>query len=189
MGKIEFRSTTESLPIPDLFSGFPEEELRLEVRRDPLLGDASIYSPMLRDKAQAFFGQNDPELIRSIAEETAGSCIFCGESVETKTAKYPSALIPGGMIRKGEAVLFANLFSVGKYHPVIVISKAHFLKPSELTAEIIANGFRAALEFLKAVSERDATADYATVNANYLLPAGASIVHPHISGLSSTNLG
>ena len=35
------------------------------------------------------------------------------------TARYPSDIAPSGRIKVGEAVLFANLFSVGKYHPVV----------------------------------------------------------------------
>ncbi|NTU43588.1 MAG: hypothetical protein HGA78_11190 [Nitrospirales bacterium] len=183
MGRVEFISRTERFSIMNPFNNFAVEEHLVEVRRDPLLGDTSIYNPFLKDKARAFFGENDHDLIRKIAEETDRGCIFCPEAVETKTAKYPAEIIPEGRIRKGEAVLFANLFSVGKYHPVIAMSKAHFLKPSELTPEIIGNGFRAAQEFLKAVCEKDASAQYITVNANYLLPAGASLIHPHMQML------
>lgn len=183
MAKIEFRSTTERFSILNPFNNFAEQEQSVEVRSDPLLGDTSIYNPLLKDKARAFLGKNDAELIKRIAEETARGCIFCGEAVETKTTRYPPDLLPDGRIKKGEAVLFANLFAVGKYHPVIVLSQAHFLQLSEFTSEMIANGFRAAQEFLQAVRERDATANYATVNANYLLPAGASQVHPHMQML------
>lgn len=183
MAKIEFRSTTERFTILNPFSGFAEQEQSVEVRSDPLLGDVSIYNPLLKDKARAFLGENDAELIMKIVEETSKGCIFCSEAVETKTTKYPPSLLPEGRVRKGEAVLFANLFAVGKYHPVIVLSRAHFLQLSEFTVERIGNGFRAAQDFLRAVRERDATAHYATVNANYLLPAGASQVHPHMQML------
>ena len=91
--------------------------------------------------------------------------------------------MPGGRIEVGEAVLFANLFSLATYHPVIALSKAHFLKLSEFGPRMLSDGFRAAKLFLRDLYQRDVTASFATVNANYLLPAGASLVHPHLQML------
>ncbi len=183
MGKIAFEKISSTFTILNPFNNFAPEEHRVEVRRDPLLGDMSIHNPYLKDKAKAFFGQNDPELVRRLAEESAGSCIFCGENVVSKTARYPSDIIPEGRIQKGSAVLFSNLFSVGAYHPVIAICGAHFLKLSEFTPRILADGFEAAQEFLRRVHRKDESAVFTTICANYLLPAGASMVHPHMQML------
>ncbi|HET7833369.1 MAG TPA: hypothetical protein VFK88_10445 [Gallionella sp.] len=183
MAPIEFRSTTERFSILNPFQDFAAQEQCVEVRTDPILGDVSVYNPLLKEKSRAFLGENDAELIGKIVEDTGKSCIFCGDAVATKTTKYPPELIPDGRITKGEAVLFANLFAVAKYHAVIVLSKAHFLKLSEFAPELLANGFRAAQEFLHAVQRLDGTAHHATVNANYLQPAGASQVHPHMQML------
>ncbi|MDA8171787.1 MAG: hypothetical protein M0Z48_08185 [Nitrospiraceae bacterium] len=148
-----------------------------------MLGDTSVYNPFLKDKARVFFAENDASLVRNLAEDTAKTCIFCGENVFQKTARYPAELIPEGRIHVGEAVLFANTFSIGKYHPVVALSSAHFLKLSEFTSEMLADGFKAAQQFLIAVRNKDASVAFATVNANYLLPAGASLVHPHLQML------
>ncbi len=185
MPKIAFERFESRFSILNPFNNFTEEEHVVEVRKDPLLGDTSIYNPYLKDKAKAFFGQNDEELIRKLAEETAGSCIFCGENARQKTARYPDELLPGGRLEQGEAVLFANLFSLAAYHPVIVLSKAHFLRPSEMTPQLLADGFHAARMFLNDVYQRDVTLSFATVNCNYLQPAGASLVHPHMQMLVS----
>jgi galactose-1-phosphate uridylyltransferase len=122
-------------------------------------------------------------LIQTLARDTAKNCIFCGENVGSKTARYPSSILSEGRIRKGQAVLFANLFSVGAYHPVIALSSAHFLKLSEFDPQLIADGFKAAQEFLRSVYRIDPSAVFSAVCANYLLPAGASMVHPHMQML------
>jgi galactose-1-phosphate uridylyltransferase len=77
-------------------------------------------------------------------------------------------------------VLFANLFSVGAYHPVIALARAHFLWLSEFTPRMIADGFKAAHEFVRAVRHRDPSPGFTALCANYLFPAGASMVHPHM---------
>jgi galactose-1-phosphate uridylyltransferase len=184
MADIEFERYGSTFRIQNPFNGFAEEEHTVEVRKDPLLGDTSVYNPYLKDKAKAFFGQNDAELVRTLAEETAKSCIFCGDNVRQRTARYPDDVLPGGRIEEGEAVLFANLFSIATHHPVIVLSKAHFLRLSEFSPRMLADGFRTARQFLRDVCQRDATIAFSTVNANYLLPAGASLVHPHLQMLA-----
>ncbi len=183
MGNIAFEKISSTFTILNPFNNFIPEDHRVEVRKDPLLGDTSIYNPYLKDKAKAFFGQNDPDLIQKLAGESARNCIFCGDNVVTKTACYPPDIMPGGRIRKGGAVLFSNLFSLGAYHPVIAFCGAHFLKLSEFTPGILADGFEAAQEFLRCVYCRDESTLYTTICSNYLLPAGASMVHPHLQML------
>ncbi len=183
MAKIAFETFESHFKILNPFNNFAPEEHRVEVRKDPLTGDTSVYNPYLRDKAQAFFGKNDPELIRNLADESAGSCIFCGENARQKTARYPDYLLPGGRMEQGEAVLFANLYSLAPHHPVIVLTKEHFLRPAELKPSHFADGFHAARMLLNDLYQQDVTLAFATVNCNYLLPAGASIVHPHMQML------
>jgi galactose-1-phosphate uridylyltransferase len=183
MGKITFESVSTAFTILNPFNNFAAEGHWVEVRKDPLLGDTSIRNPFLKDKAKVFFGENDPELIKKLVDESARTCIFCGESVLQKTARYPDDLVCGGRIAVNEAVLFANLFSLGAYHPVVALCRAHFLKLPEFTPELLTDGFKAAREFLRSVYRKDTPAVFATVNANYLFPAGASIVHPHVQML------
>jgi len=186
MADINFERFESTIRILNPFNNFAEEEHHVEVRKDPLLHDTSVYNPFLRDKAKAFFGQNDEELIRKLADETSANCIFCGDSVRTRTARYPEDLIPGGRLELGEAVLFANLFALAPHHPVIVLSKAHFLRPTEITPSHLGDGLSLARRYLKEATERDPALSFATVSANYLQPAGASLVHPHIQMLAAT---
>lgn len=183
MSKVQFESVISNFRILNPFKNFLEEDHEVEVRKDPLLGDTSIYNPYLKDKARLFFGENDPGFIKKVVEESAGSCIFCEERVEKDTAQYPHDIAPSGRIRVGEAVLFANLFSLGKYQPVVSLCRAHFLKLSEFSPDLIHDGLQAGQKFLNSVYDRDSSVSFATVNTNYLQPAGASLVHPHLQML------
>ena len=183
MGEIPFESVESCLTILNPQKNFAEETHKVEVRRDPLLGDASAHNPFLHDKAKTFFGDNDPELVRRLVDESAKTCIFCGDRIEKTTPKYPSAIVPEGRIRRGEAILFPNLFAIAKYHAVVVLSASHFLRLTEFTTEIMGDGLTAVRDFIKAVYDNDESVQFATINANYLFPGGASLVHPHLQVL------
>lgn len=183
MSKIRFEISETDLTLLNPFKDFSEEVHTVEVRRDPLLGDISVYNPCLKDKVKFFFGDNDSGLVEKLIEDSAKNCIFCGEMIERNTPRYPSDLVSEGRIRIGEAVLFPNLFPIGKYHSVIRLSDAHFLKLSEFRPAIIEDGLKAAQTFIKLVYAHDPSASFVAVNANYLFPAGATLVHPHLQML------
>ncbi len=180
MGKITFESIESEVRFHNPLKDFAEDVHRLEIRKDPLLGDVSVYNSYLKDKVKAFFGECDADLIRQLVEESEKTCFFCGEKVEKDTPRFTSDFLAEGRLGVGEAVLFPNLFSLGTYHPVICLCKAHFLKLSEFDQGLMADGLTAAQKFLRIVYERDASAAFAAVTANYLFPAGASLVHPHL---------
>ncbi len=183
MSKIRFKISETDLTLLNPFKDFSEEVHTVEVRRDPLLGDMSVYNPCLKDKVKFFFGDNDSGLVEKLIEDSTKNCIFCGEMIERSTPRYPSDLVPEGRIRIGEAVLFPNLFPIGKYHSVVRLSNAHFLKLSEFRPAIIEDGLKAAQTFIKRVYTHDPSALFVAVNANYLFPAGATLVHPHLQML------
>lgn len=182
---IRFDSNKSNAVFLNPFNGFSEETQTVEVRRDPLLGDKSVYNPALKDKVKFFFGDCDKDLINKLVEESARTCIFCGENVEKNTPRYQQNLVPEGRLKIGEAILFSNLFPIAKYHSVISLSKAHFLNLSEFSPEIIGNGLRVAQQFVNNVYKHDKDASFVAVNANYLFPAGATLVHPHLQMLIS----
>jgi UDPglucose--hexose-1-phosphate uridylyltransferase len=183
MSNIQFNSFESTAKILNPFKNFTEDVQTIEVRRDPLLGDTSVYNRSLKDKAKFFFGDSDPELIKNLVQDSAKTCIFCGDKVEKNTPQYPADLVPEGRLRIGEAVLIPNLFPIGTYHSVIILSKAHFLKLSEFRPELIENGLKAARIFANSVYRQDPLSLFVAVNANYLFPAGATFVHPHLQML------
>jgi len=180
MSKIKFESITSEVRFLNPLRDFAEDRQMLEIRKDPLLGDVSVFNPYLKDKAKAFFGECDPDLIRRLVEESEKTCFLCGEKFEKATPSFSPDFLAEGRLKVGEAVLFPNLFSLGTYHPVVRLCGAHFLKLSEFRPDLMADGLIAAQRFLKIVYERDSSAAFTVVTANYLFPAGASLVHPHL---------
>lgn len=180
MSKITFERIESEVKFQNPLRDFAEDLQRLEIRKDPLLGDVSVYNPSMKDKARAFFGDCDQNLIRQLIEESAKTCFFCGEKLEKVTPRFTSDFLAEGRLRIGEAVVFPNLFSLGTHHPVICLCKAHFLRLSEFGQDLMADGLAAAQKFLMLVYEKDKSAAFAAVTANYLFPAGASLVHPHL---------
>ena len=185
MGKIEFKSTVSDVRFLNPMKGFAEDVQTLQVRKDPLLGDTSVLNPQFKDKAQIYFGSSDQELIDTLVEDSAKNCFFCGEAVAKSTPRFTPDFSSDGRIKVGEAHLFPNLFSIGAYHPVIRLCDAHFLKLSEFTPELIANAFLAAQQFIRVAYKKDPSVAYAAVSANYMFPAGASLVHPHLQMLAT----
>ena len=185
MGRIAFESIASDVRFLNPMKEFAEDVQTLEIRKDPLLGDTSVFNPELKDKAQIFFGKCDQELITKLIEDSAKTCFFCGEAVAKSTPRFMPDFSSEGRIKVGEALLFPNLFSLGTYHPVIRLCDAHFLKLSEFTPELIINGFLAAQEFLRIAYAKNPEVAYAAVTANYLFPAGASLVHPHLQMIAT----
>ncbi len=183
MSKIRFESHESDVKLLNPFNDFKEDVQKVEVRRDPLLGDISVYNSYLKHKVKFFFGENDQALIEKMIQESAKKCFFCSDAVATSTPRYPADIISEGRLKVGEAVLFPNLYPIGKYHSVIVLSKAHFLKLTEFSPEIIGNGLIAARNFINTIYSRDPEASFVSVNANYLFTAGATLVHPHLQML------
>ena len=132
-----------------------------------------------------FFGSCDEELISKLVEESAKTCFFCGEAVAKSTPRFMPDFSSEGRIQAGEALLFPNLFSLATYHPVIRLCDAHFLRLSEFTPELISNGFRAAQQFIRIAHGHDPRISSTAVTANYLFPAGASLVHPHLQMIAT----
>lgn len=180
MARLSFESTESVVRFMNPLKEFAEDAQTIQIRKDPLLGDTSVFNPELKDKAQIFFGSCDQELIEKLVEDTAKSCFFCGEAVEKSTPRFTPDFSSEGRIRVGEALLFPNLFSLGTFHPVIRLCDAHFLKLSEFTPPLILDGFAVAQKFLRLAYEKDPQVAYTAVTANYLFPAGASLVHPHL---------
>ena len=185
MAHVSFESTESVVRFMNPLKEFAEDAQTIQVRKDPLLGDTSVFNPELKDKAQIFFGSCDQELIDKLVEETAKTCFFCGTAVEKSTPCFTPDFSSEGRLRVGEALLFPNLFSLGTFHPVIRLCDAHFLKLSEFTPALIRDGFAVARKFLGLAYEKDPQVAYTAVTANYLFPAGASLVHPHLQMIAT----
>jgi galactose-1-phosphate uridylyltransferase len=96
------------------------------------------------------------------------------------TPRFPSDLVPEGVIGKGEALAFPNHNPYDIYGVLVVMSDKHFIPLKGFDAEVINNALLAAQTYLKAVEKYDPQAIYHFIAWNYMPPAGASLVHPHL---------
>ena len=95
------------------------------------------------------------------------------------TPRYPENVLPGGRLRHGRALVFPNLFPLAALHAVVTYPERHFLRPSEFEPELLHEGFGAALEFARRAEAAYGDLEHLELCCNHMLPAGASMVHPH----------
>jgi galactose-1-phosphate uridylyltransferase len=84
----------------------------------------------------------------------------------------------GTRIIRGESVTFPNLFPFGEDHVVTVITREHFVQT--FTREHVVDALFSQIEALQNID------GYPSINWNFLPSAGASLVHPHMQGLSDS---
>lgn len=178
MPAIRFDRHEDTLTLLNPLEGFRSTPQRVELRIDPLLGHTAVVNPALADKADMLFNAVDRAWLAGLAERSAATCIFCPDRLEA-TPRFPPELIPEGRLRVGEATLFPNLYALARHHAVVTVSHAHFLELHEFTPARIGDALHAMQLALTAVARHDAESGYATLNANYLFPSGASLPHPH----------
>src|SRR5512137_72252 len=104
----------------------------------------------------------------------ADGCPFCRDAVFSVTPTFPN----GSRLTRGESVTFPNLFPFGEGHVVTVITREHTVV--EFTRQQITDALHSQVDALRFAN------GYASINWNFLPSAGASLVHPHMQGLSDS---
>ncbi|MFB6148208.1 MAG: hypothetical protein ABEJ48_00945 [Halobacteriales archaeon] len=172
---IQFAADTQTTAFYSPLEDFEEVEIDVEVREDPLTGRSARIVP------ENFLMPDTEPDISAVVEDDEG-CFFCPSMVTEATPEYPDWV---GMERgeRGEAVSFPNLNPYGAHSNVVVLTEAHYQPPEAFTTTQFADGLGAALKFVRAAFEHDPDATYASINMNFLRPAGSSIVHPHMQTL------
>lgn len=174
MESIEFRKKYVTARIRNPLKDFQITEEQIEVRSDPLTGEnARITKPKGLDRIP----EGEP-LYEFVSQSKP--CFFCREKVDTHTPMLPPEIEPLGRIRIADALLFPNLSGFGKYSGVCIFSKDHFISIEEFTTEQILNTLKACQIYFQKCAMADKEMLYPSVNGNYLLPAGSSILHPHL---------
>lgn len=177
---IELRQVEESLSFHSPLEGMALVQQRVLRRQDPLLGHWAAWASGLAGKGAFFFHPTDDQLLERMAADSQPRCFFCPERVEASTPRFPEQLVAGGALRRGECFLFPNLFPVAPVHAVVALGHAHFRRLDGFPAALLADGLGVAVEFVRTYAQGDPAARWFTVNGNYLPPAGASLVHPHM---------
>jgi len=106
--------------------------------------------------------------------QNAEGCPFCRDAVFSVTPTFPD----GNRIIRGESVTFPNLFPFGEGHIVTVITREHAVVA--FSRQQLADALLSQIEALRHAD------GYASINWNFLPSAGASLVHPHMQGLSDS---
>lgn len=114
-------------------------------------------------------------------------CPFC--TIEKSTPKYPPHILREGRLAKGLQYLFPNLYPFAKYHAVVTLTQKHFKEYQDLTTNEWYHALHLSIEYFRKISTRDRELRYFTINLNYLAPAGASILHPHLQLIADIKLG
>ena len=178
----EKRKITSTIRNPLKEFQLTEEEI--EVRTDPLLG---YNTRILDSKGLDVVPEHDP--LPDFVQRSE-SCFFCEGRVETQTPMMPEAIHAGGRFAVGEALLFPNLAGYGKYSGVCIFSKEHFISLENFREQQVFDALKACQMYFRICAKADDEKLYPTVNWNYLLPAGSSLLHPHLQPIldpASTN--
>ncbi|MFH2128328.1 MAG: hypothetical protein ABIK12_17570 [Pseudomonadota bacterium] len=150
----------------------------VEIRRDPLTDDRSrILSFRLRT-----LGKLDHS--EYLERDKGRPCPFCPGNVEKMVSRFLPEEVPEGLLRRGEAVGFPNMFPYEAHNAVLRLTKEHHVLPSQLTPRQLADGLLMAVDSFQRVTPK---ARYAAVNWNYMMPAGGGVVHPHFQIVAGIN--
>lgn len=179
MGLIRFERKAETVGFFSPLAGMEYAEQTIETRWDPLTGATSTSSSELATKEEMFYGKTDWEHAEELARSSRDGCFFCPEKVLEATPKYLDEVVAGGRLRRGRALVFPNLFPLAAIHAVVTYPEKHSLRPSEFTPDLLEEGLGAAVEFAGRAERAYPATRHIEVCCNHMLPAGASMVHPH----------
>ena len=185
MAVIHFERWRQVARFHNPLKGGEFDEQDIEVRLDPLLGHQSVFPSMLRGKASALFPPTDREYLEERAEKSKAQCFLCEGKWRQRAPRYAKEILPQGYLVKNDVAIFPNLFPLAAYHAVVMVGEKHLRHLDDFPPGTIKDSFSVTLEFMRRCYQSDPSAKYFTINANYLFPAGASVMHPHLQILGS----
>jgi galactose-1-phosphate uridylyltransferase len=174
---LEFSAQTQTTTFHSPLEDFEPVTVEVEVRDDPLTDRHARIVPdnFLTPEAE-------PDIDPVVSDDEG--CFFCPEMVSNATPTYVEDLSIGvDRGSRGEATSFPNLNPYGSHSNVVVLTEDHYVPIDEFTPEQFADGLALALEYVTAAMASDEGARFASINMNFLRPAGSSIVHPHVQTL------
>ncbi len=189
MSQITFSQWHQQAPFHNPLKGGQLDTHDIQVRLDPLTGHQSIFNGALEDKVSILFPDTDRSYAAQRAEETLKTCFLCEGRWKETTPRYSADLIPEGRLVRGETVLFPNLFPLAAYHAVVMVGSQHYRELNDFTPALLYDALSASIDFIVRCHAANPEMAYFTINANYLPPAGASVVHPHLQVLGSPRPG
>jgi UDPglucose--hexose-1-phosphate uridylyltransferase len=174
---LKLDSHKEKATMLDPKGGFLEAVSEIEIRVDPLTAARSRINVSRTSRPKQSLAKVQADV------GTGAKCIFCPDSVETVTPKFPPSVLPEGRFRFGGALLFPNLFPLAGYHGICVFTPEHKLELDKFKSEEILDGLRCSLKYFSKTAEMGLPHNF--LGWNHLPPAGASILHPHLQLICS----
>ena len=179
MSGVEFQKSQQFASFHNPLYGGELTDYELEVRYDPLTGDQSVFNPGLEGKANMLYPDTDFEYMQERAEESKSSCFLCPDNWRDNVPSFPREMVPEGVLERNRACIFPNLFPLGANHAVVRLGDEHLRYLNQLPADLLQEGMQVSLDYINKCYEYNSDLRYCTINANYLFPAGASVMHPH----------
>jgi galactose-1-phosphate uridylyltransferase len=154
----------------DPFNKFVPKTLEVEVRTDPLTGHVAR---VLHWRARPLGPIDHSGFLETSAQM---KCPFCPENALKMCARFLPEDVPEGRLTRGETFCIPNAFPYETMNAVVVLGKKHYRTPAQFTPELLADGLLLARDaFMKLGKDMS----FASVNWNYMMPAGGGLVHPH----------
>lgn len=174
MGEIGFEMELQTCRFLDPTRGFEPVERVTQIRTDPLTGRTSRILDM-------GFKPEKPDVEGMVERSRAAFNPFATDKRGELTPKFLEAIegIPGGRLKRGEALVVPNLFPYDRYSAVTIISDADFIPLGGFTEQLLADAFGAGLEYLRLARKAGGSLRHYSINWNYMPLAGGSLVHPH----------
>lgn len=170
---VSFNSYREKSLLKNPLKKFREDVQEVEYRQDPLTG---AWTRLNIDRAKR--PHQAPSKPMKIAAKK--DCLFCEKHIDGGTPKFSKAVVPEGRIKSGDFVLFPNLFPFAAHHAVGILTKKHNARLGEITTEMWADALSGTISWFKKVYDFDSRMRFASINMNYMMPAAASVIHPHM---------
>ncbi|MGC9194327.1 MAG: hypothetical protein ACP5IL_02600 [Syntrophobacteraceae bacterium] len=185
MPKICFKASNHIVQFHSPFKKGELETHSLEIRQDPLTGYQSVLNEAFRGKIAFAFPQTDYDYLHQRMADTMGQCFMCEGKWRLASPSYPRELLAQGRLEKGQSALFPNLFPLAPYHAVVMVGEKHGRTLDDFSPALLFDALSISLEFIKRCFEVDPKTEYFTINANFMPPAGSSIMHPHLQIIGS----
>jgi len=179
-GRITFDETVEKAVLRGPAEGFEEVTQEISIRKDPLTGDRcriNIQRARRPKQAPKTLGE-----LQRLVEESRKGCFFCPQNLQRMTPKF-SGRMPERIV-VGRSTVFPNLYPFSPHHAVATVSTEHFLELDQVSAAMLEDCLTACMRYLRLAFKEDPKARWWQISWNYLPPAAASIIHPHLQVLA-----
>lgn len=149
-------------------------EIPSEIRYDPLTGRTARICHFME------LNWPKPDFEQLVAG-TESYCPFCPDKVLKVTPFFPADLVPEGRVVDGEKVITPNIAPYDGLSCVAVMTGRHFIPMTEITPDLIYDNLALCQDFFRTVDKTGHPESvFHLINWNYMPPAGASLIHPHL---------